>query len=111
MGIDLASLTQSPVPAANRGKVVFGDALGIYGNSVILDHGCGLFSMYAHLSLIHVAAGTVVEKGDILGRTGSTGMAGGDHLHFAMIVQGIFVNPVEWWDPHWIQDNIDLKLK
>jgi len=111
MGIDLASLTQSPVPAANRGKVVFGDALGIYGNSVILDHGCGLFSMYAHLSLIDVAAGTVVEKGDILGRTGSTGMAGGDHLHFAMIVQGIFVNPVEWWDPHWIQDNIDLKLE
>jgi len=110
MGIDLASLTQSPVPAANRGKVVFVDAMGIYGNTIILDHGCGLFSMYAHLSLIDVEAGTVVDKGDILGKTGSTGMAGGDHLHFAMIVQGVFVNPVEWWDPHWIQDNIELKL-
>jgi murein DD-endopeptidase MepM/ murein hydrolase activator NlpD len=82
-----------------------------YGNSVVLDHGCGLFSMYAHLSLIDVEAGVVVDKGDILGRTGSTGMAGGDHLHFAMIVQGVFVNPVEWWDPHWIQDNIALKLE
>jgi murein DD-endopeptidase MepM/ murein hydrolase activator NlpD len=111
LGIDLASLTQSPVPAANRGKVVFVDAMGIYGNSVMLDHGCGLFSMYAHLSLIDVEAGTVVEKGGILGRTGSSGMAGGDHLHFAMIVQGVFVDPVEWWDPHWIQDNIELKLK
>jgi murein DD-endopeptidase MepM/ murein hydrolase activator NlpD len=109
LGIDLASLVQSPVPAANRGKVVFVDTMGIYGNSVILDHGCGLFSMYAHLSLIDVGAGMVVDKGDILGRTGSTGMAGGDHLHFAIIVQGVFVNPVEWWDPHWIQDNIELK--
>jgi murein DD-endopeptidase MepM/ murein hydrolase activator NlpD len=111
LGVDLASTMQSPVPASNRGKVVFVGPLGIYGNTVILDHGCGLFSMYAHLSLIDVEAGTTVEKGDDLGRTGSTGMAGGDHLHFAMIVQGVFVNPLEWWDPHWIQDNVDLKLK
>lgn len=67
--------------------------------------------MYAHLSLTGVEAGATVEKGDELGRTGSTGMAGGDHLHFAMIVQGVFVDPLEWWDPHWIQDNIELKLK
>jgi murein DD-endopeptidase MepM/ murein hydrolase activator NlpD len=52
-----------------------------------------------------------VAKGDILGRTGQTGMAGGDHLHFAVIVQGVFVDPAEWWDPHWVKDNIDLKLK
>jgi len=111
LGIDLASLAQNPVEAANRGKVVFVGTFGIYGNTVILDHGCGLFSLYAHLSLIDVEAGIVVNKGDVLGRTGSTGMAGGDHLHFAMIVQGVFVNPVEWWDPHWIQDNIELKLE
>lgn len=111
LGIDLASLMQSPIPAANSGRVVFVGPMGIYGNTVILDHGCGLFSMYAHLSLIDVEAGMTVEKGDVLGRTGSTGMAGGDHLHFAMIVQGVFVNPVEWWDSHWIQDNIELKLK
>lgn len=111
LGVDLASLMQSPVPAANSGRVVFVGPLGIYGNTVILDHGCGLFSMYAHLSLMDVEAGAAVEKGDELGRTGSTGMAGGDHLHFAMIVQGVFVNPVEWWDAHWIQDNIELKLE
>lgn len=111
LGVDLASLMQSPVLAANNGRVVFVGPLGIYGNTVILDHGCGLFSMYAHLSLIEVEAGMTVEKGDDLGRTGSTGMAGGDHLHFAMIVQGVFVNPLEWWDPHWIQDNVDLKLR
>jgi murein DD-endopeptidase MepM/ murein hydrolase activator NlpD len=111
LGVDLASTMQSPVPASNRGRVVFVGPLGIYGSTVILDHGCGLFSMYAHLSLIDVEAGMTVEKGDDLGRTGSTGMAGGDHLHFAMIVQGVFVNPLEWWDPHWIQDNVELKLK
>jgi murein DD-endopeptidase MepM/ murein hydrolase activator NlpD len=102
---------QSPVPAGNGGRVVFTGPLGIYGETVILDHGCGLFSTYSHLSVIDVSQDAAVAKGDILGRTGQTGMAGGDHLHFAMIVQGVFVDPVEWWDPHWIQDNIDLKLK
>jgi murein DD-endopeptidase MepM/ murein hydrolase activator NlpD len=52
-----------------------------------------------------------VAKGDVLGRSGTTGLAGGDHLHFAMLVQGTFVNPVEWWDAHWVGDNIELKLK
>ncbi len=111
LGVDIASLMQSPVPAGNGGRVVFTGPLGIYGETLILDHGCGLFSMYSHMSIIDVSPGASVAKGDILGRTGQTGMAGGDHLHFAMIVQGVFVDPVEWWDPHWVQDNIDLKLK
>jgi len=111
LGVDIASLMQSPVPAGNGGRVIFTGPLGIYGETVILDHGCGLFSMYSHMSVIDVAPGASVAKGDILGRTGQTGMAGGDHLHFGMIVQGVFVDPVEWWDPHWVQDNIDLKLK
>ncbi len=111
LGVDLASLAQSPVPAANSGKVVFAGALGIYGNTVLLDHGCGLFSMYSHLSKIEAEANKEVKKGDSLGLTGQTGMAGGDHLHFAMLVQGVFVNPIEWWDEHWIKDNIELKLK
>jgi murein DD-endopeptidase MepM/ murein hydrolase activator NlpD len=111
LGVDIASLMQSPIPAGNDGLVVFTGPLGIYGETVILDHGCGLFSMYSHMSVVDVSPGASVVKGDILGRTGQTGMAGGDHLHFAMIVQGVFVDPVEWWDPHWIQDNIDLKLK
>lgn len=111
LGVDIASLMQSPIPAGNDGRVVFTGPLGIYGETVILDHGWGLFSMYSHMSVIDVSPGASVAKGDILGRTGQTGMAGGDHLHFAVIVQGVFVDPVEWWDPHWVKDNIDLKLK
>ncbi len=111
LGVDLASLAQSRVPAANAGKVLFAGSLGIYGEAVILDHGLGLASLYAHLSRIDVEAGREVAKGETLGLTGSTGMAGGDHLHFAMLVQGVFVNPVEWWDAHWIRDNVELKMK
>jgi murein DD-endopeptidase MepM/ murein hydrolase activator NlpD len=110
-GIDLASINQAPIPAANSGIVVFAGPLGIYGNTVVIDHGCGLFSMYSHLSRIEVEAKREVKKGDILGRTGATGMAGGDHLHYAMMVHGIFVNPLEWWDENWIRDNVELKMK
>ena len=111
LGVDLASLAQSQVPAANAGRVAFAGSLGIYGEAVILDHGLGLFSLYGHLSRIDVQAGQDVARGAVIGLTGSTGMAGGDHLHFAVIVQGVFVNPVEWWDEHWIRDNIVLKTK
>jgi len=110
LGVDLASLAQSPIPAANSGRVVFAGPLGIYGNAVVLDHGCGLFSMYSHLSRIDVEVKKDVAKGDILGRSGATGLAGGDHLHYAVLVQGVFVDPIEWWDAHWIKDNIELKL-
>ena len=85
--------------------------LGIYGKTVILDHGYGLFSMYSHLSQIAVKAGDSVSRGDKLGRTGSTGMAGGDHLHFGMLINDTFVNPVEWWDIKWIQDNLTSKIE
>ncbi len=111
LGIDLASLQHSPVPAANSGKVVFADTVGIYGRCVVIDHGFGLFSMYAHLSHIAVAADQVVAKGDILGKTGKSGLAGGDHLHFSMLVHRTFVNPVEWWDAQWIQNNITSKIE
>ncbi len=111
LGVDLASLAQSPVPAANSGKVVFAGPLGIYGGTVILDHGCGLFSLYAHLSKIDAEANKEVKTGDPLGRTGSTGMAGGDHLHYAMLIHGNFINPIEWWDGHWIKDNVQKKME
>ena len=111
LGVDLASLGQSPVPAANAGRVAFAGPLGIYGNTVVLDHGCGLFSMYSHLSRIEAEAKKEVKRGDILGRSGTTGMAGGDHLHYAMMIHGVFINPIEWWDEHWIQDNLELKMK
>ena len=76
--------------------------LGIYGNCVIIDHGMGVQSLYGHLSSFDVKVGDTVTRGQIVGRSGMTGLAGGDHLHFTMLVGGRMVNPVEWWDPHWI---------
>jgi murein DD-endopeptidase MepM/ murein hydrolase activator NlpD len=111
LGFDLASFTGMKVMAANRGKVLFAEELGIYGNCVILDHGMGVQSLYGHLSSIAVKPGDMVEKEQELGRSGMTGLAGGDHLHFTMLVNGNMVNPVEWWDQHWIQDRILRKLK
>ena len=111
LGADLASLQQSPVPSANSGRVVLAENVGIYGNTVVIDHGFGLFSLYSHLSAIGVTAGADVKKGDIIGKTGVTGLAVGDHLHFGMMVNETFVNPIEWWDSHWITDNILSKPK
>ncbi len=110
LGADLASLANAKVPAANAGRVAFTGRVGIYGNTVVIDHGFGLFSSYSHLSRIDVQAGQMLKKGDILGLTGSTGLAGGDHLHYAMLVHETFVNPIEWWDAAWIKNNITDKL-
>jgi len=111
LGMDLASLEQSPVPAANAGKVVMAEALGIYGRTVLIDHGMGLFSMYSHLSHIGVTVGQMVAKDEIIGKTGRTGLAGGDHLHYSILVHHTFVTPLEWWDPQWIQNNILSKIE
>lgn len=111
LGFDLASYTGTPIVAANRGKVLFADELGIYGNCVILDHGMGVQSLYAHLSSMDVKPGQMVDKEATLGRSGMTGLAGGDHLHFTLLVNGRMVNPVEWWDAHWIEDRILRKLR
>jgi len=111
MGIDLASTAHSSVPAANDGKVVFADVNGIYGKTVVLDHGFGLFSLYSHLSRIIVQKGEMVARGSVIGLTGTTGLAGGDHLHYGMMVQNVFINPLEWWDSAWIQNNITSKIE
>ena len=111
LGFDLASFQTVPIAAANRGKVLFADELGIYGNTVILDHGMGVQSLYAHLSSFDVRVGDTVEKEQPVGRSGRTGMALGDHLHFTMLVNGQMVNPVEWWDGHWIEDRILRKIR
>uniref|UniRef100_I2Q228 Metalloendopeptidase-like membrane protein n=1 Tax=Desulfovibrio sp. U5L TaxID=596152 RepID=I2Q228_9BACT len=110
MGVDLASLEGAPVPAANSGKVVFTGFLGIYGETVIIDHGLGLQTLYAHLRQIDVKEGQDIKKGEILGKTGVSGLAGGDHLHFGVLVFGHETSPIEWWDQHWIDDNILNKL-
>jgi murein DD-endopeptidase MepM/ murein hydrolase activator NlpD len=111
LGFDLARVVNSPVVAANKGKVLHAGPLGIYGNCIIVDHGMGVQSLYGHLSSIAVKVGDTVEKEQEMGKSGMTGMAGGDHLHFTMLVNGQMVNPVEWWDAHWIQDRIIRKLR
>jgi murein DD-endopeptidase MepM/ murein hydrolase activator NlpD len=110
LGFDLAVTKNVPVAAANDGVVLNASWLGIYGNCVIIDHGLGVQSLYGHLQGFEVKPGDRVTRGQTIGRSDSTGLAGGDHLHFTMLVNGQMVNPVEWWDPHWIQDRIDRKL-
>ena len=111
LGLDLASLKNADVPAANNGNIVYADFLGIYGNVVVIDHGLGLQSLYAHLSSMKVAAGDSVSKGQIIGNTGTTGLAGGDHLHYGITVAGTPTQPFEWWDETWIRYNITSKLQ
>lgn len=111
LGFDLSVTANVPILAANAGRVVWADYLGIYGNCVIVDHGLGLQSLYSHLSSIGVGVGDAVALGDELGRSGMTGLAGGDHLHFAMLLHGEPITPVEWWDPRWIEDRVTRKLR
>ena len=107
LGMDIASTQRAEVKAANKGKVIYADYLGIYGNMVLLDHGQGVFSLYSHLSSIQVAVGDEINTDVVLGLTGTSGMAGGDHLHFSMLINGIFVTPKEWWDQQWINVTIE----
>ncbi|HVF62322.1 MAG TPA: M23 family metallopeptidase [Thermoanaerobaculia bacterium] len=110
LGFDMASVERDAVPASNAGVVVLARYFGIFGNAVVLDHGYGLQSLYGHLSTLEVSQGQTVKRGQTLGRSGQTGLAGGDHLHFTMLLGGLAINPVEWWDPHWIQDRVARKL-
>jgi len=110
LGFDLASTAAAPVTSANRGRIVHAGWLGIYGNCVIVDHGMGLMSLYAHLSSIDVQDGQMVDKRQQLGRSGSTGLAGGDHLHFTMLLNGQAITPIDWWSSQWVEDRILRKL-
>jgi len=111
LGMDIASTARVNIKAANKGKVIFADYLGIYGNMIILDHGQGVASLYSHLSSIDTEVGRTVAKDELIAHSGATGLAGGDHLHFSILVNGIFVTPVEWWDQHWINVNINNFIK
>ncbi len=110
LGFDLSDVQAAPVRAANSGRVLHAGPLGIYGNCVVLDHGYGLQSVYGHMRQIDVKPGDMVNKEQVMGKSGDTGLAGGDHLHFTMQIDGVQVNPIEWWDSHWIQDRILSKL-
>jgi murein DD-endopeptidase MepM/ murein hydrolase activator NlpD len=109
-GYDLASTAGAPIEASNRGRVLFAGELGIYGNCVLLDHGLGLVSLYAHLSQMAVAEGDLVAKNQPIGRSGDTGLAGGDHLHYAMLVGNAYVDPTEWWDAKWVEEKVMSRL-
>ena len=111
VGFDLSVVQHNPIQAGNDGKVVYAAYFGIYGNAVIVDHGTGLISIYGHMSSIDVKPGQMVKKKDILGKSGDTGLAGGDHLHFGLFLHGVPVNPTEWWDEKWIKDHVLDRFK
>jgi len=111
LGYDLASVEKAPVEAANNGIVRLAGDLSIYGNTVIIDHGLGFMSLYGHLSAIMVKEGQKVSKGEIIAKSGATGLAGGDHLHFGLLMHGYEVSPLYWWDQHWITVNVTDFMK
>jgi murein DD-endopeptidase MepM/ murein hydrolase activator NlpD len=111
VGFDLSVTKHYPVEAANSGTVAFVGDLGIYGNTVIIDHGLGLFTLYSHLSSMDVKAGEAIKKVQIIAKTGETGLAAGDHLHFGVYLNGVAVLPIEWWDEKWLRDNVNPKLE
>jgi murein DD-endopeptidase MepM/ murein hydrolase activator NlpD len=110
LGFDLAVTANVPLVASQRGIVVHASDLGIYGNCVVIDHGMGVQSLYGHLSSFAVKVGDHVEKGQLIGRSGMTGLAGGDHLHFTMLVSGQQVTPIDWWSKQWMQDRVLRKI-
>jgi murein DD-endopeptidase MepM/ murein hydrolase activator NlpD len=111
LGYDLATTAHAPVAASNEGVVLLADYFGIYGNTIVIDHGYGLLTLYGHLASFAVKAGDSVKGGQVIAQSDSTGLAAGDHLHFSVILQGEQVDAREWWDPHWIEDRIVAKLR
>ena len=111
LGYDLAVTQHVGVQASNDGVVVYAAPLGIYGNCIVVDHGYGLQTIYGHLSQINVKEGEAVKRGQVMGLSGMTGMAGGDHIHFTMQLDGVQIDPKSWWDPHWIQDHIAKRVE
>ena len=111
VGYDLASTKMATIKASNKGKVVYANENGIYGNMPMIDHGLGLYSLYGHCSQLLINEGDEVNAGDSIAKTGTSGLALGDHLHFGLLVQGIEVRPVEWFDKEWIRKNVDIVFK
>ena len=102
-GLDMASIKNAEVPAAEDGIVVFTGFLGIYGNTIIIEHGLGVFTLYSHLLDFKVKKGEKVKKDQIIAHTDTTGLALGDHLHFGVLIQGLEVHPIEWLDKKWLK--------
>ncbi|MEA3383759.1 MAG: M23 family metallopeptidase [Campylobacterota bacterium] len=111
LGIDWASVRKATIKTSNDGEVVFKGYIGLYGNTIIVDHTMGLASLYAHTSSQNVEVGQKISKGKKIANTGSTGAVFGDHLHFGILIQGVEVNPIEWMDRNWIKTRITNILK
>ena len=102
-GIDLSSIKNDKVYSANSGQVVLVEqSLGIYGGVVIIDHGIGFYTLYSHLDTISVNKMDKVDKQTLLGTTGTSGFAFGDHLHFGVFLQGTPVDPIEFLDKKYL---------
>ncbi len=110
LGYDLAVTQHVGVEASNDGRIVWAAPLGIYGNCIVVDHGYGLQTIYGHLSRVDVHEGDMVKRSQVMGLSGMTGMAGGDHVHFAMQLDGVQIDPKEWWDAHWIKDHVARRV-
>ncbi|WP_291493253.1 M23 family metallopeptidase [Desulfurella sp.] len=110
LGVDFASIKHAKVPAANSGVVVYTGNIGVYGKCILIDHGLGIFSLYGHLEDFLVNKGEYVQKGQIIAHTDTSGLAIGDHLHFGMLIDGYYVNPIEWLDGSWIRNNIERRI-
>ena len=106
LGVDWASVKQAPIKTTNKGRVISNKYIGIYGNTLILDHKMGLGTLYGHTSSTRVNVGDDVQAGELIANTGTSGAVLGDHVHFGVLVQGIEVNPLEWMDPNWIKTRI-----
>lgn len=107
LGTDLANVKNAQIAASNDGVVVLSESLGVYGNTLTIEHGFGIASLYSHLSETYVSEGDSVKKGDIIGRTGISGFTFGDHLHFSILIQGVSVLTTEWMDSKWLKVNIN----
>lgn len=106
LGLDLASNAMAEIIPQNGGDIVYSDYNGLYGNMPIIYHGLGLYTLYGHCSSVNISSGDFLNAKKAIARTGKSGYAMGDHLHFGVLVQGIEVRPAEWMDKTWIKLNI-----
>jgi len=110
VGSRLPVSSRQKVLAANSGRVSFVRTLALNGNTVVIDHGFGLSTVYAHLSESTVKVGDEIAKGVPIGRTGATGFAQSEEVYFEMRLHGVPVSPNEWWDESWVADHITNKI-
>ncbi len=106
LGLDLAGTENEAIYASNPGIVEFAGYNGANGNMILINHGYGLYSLYCHCSELFVQKGQNIIPGMNIAKSGQTGYALGDHLHFSILISGIYVNPNEWMNGEWLQKNI-----